>query len=239
MAAIGELAGMVGHDLRNPLTGIKNAVYYLEKKGNSISSENSRMMFDTINNCIEHSNKIINDLLDYSREIPLELKQLTPTELVSKVLDMVKVPEKVQVVRNLSDNRKIWVDENKLERVFVNLITNAVDAMSNGGKITIDSRNENNKIEFSVSDTGMGISQDVLPKIFTPLFTTKAQGMGFGLAICKRIVEAHRGTITVKNAMGGGATFIITLPTEPKHEAGGERGWINVPESLLSTMIKR
>ena len=93
-------------------------------------------------------------------------------------------------------------------------------------------------LEISFADTGTGISDEVMPKLFSPLFTTKAQGMGFGLAICKRIIEAHGGKITVKTAKGKGTTFTVTLPIEPKLEIGGEKIWINMPKSSLSMMTK-
>src|SRR5208283_2876865 len=129
-------------------------------------------------------------------------------------------------------------DSDKIKRVFINLIKNAVDAMPNGGKITIDSKEVNGSLEISFADTGTGISDEVMPKLFSPLFTTKAQGMGFGLAICKRIIEAHGGKIMVKTAKSKGTTFTVTLPIEPKLEIGGEKIWINMPKSSLSMMTK-
>jgi len=235
LAAIGELAGMVGHDLRNPLTGIKNAVYFLEKKGTEIPAEQSRAMLKTIDRCVEHSNRIISDLLDYSREIHLELRESSPRMLICESLSMIEVPSSVKVVNNLLQKQMLKVDSDKIKRVFVNLIKNAIDAMPNGGKLTIDSRVNDNNMEIYFADTGSGISDEVLPKLFSPLFTTKSRGMGFGLAICKRIVEAHGGTITVKTAKGKGTTFTVALPIEPKLEVAGEKVWINTPESLLST----
>ena len=91
---------------------------------------------------------------------------------------------------------------------------------------------------ISFEDTGVGIPEETLQKLFSPLFTTKAQGMGFGLAICKRIVEAHGGSITVKTAVNKGTTFTITLPVKPEVEVGGEKTWINMPESLLLTTTR-
>ena len=239
LAAIGELAGMVGHDLRNPLTGIKNSAYYLKKKGAEISEAQAKEMLETIDKCVDYSNKIVNDLLDYSREIRLELQETSPRNLLSEVLDMVQVPEKVEILNHLPNEPPLKVDPDKIKRVFINLIKNAIDAMPNGGKITIDSKEVNGSLEISFADTGTGISDVVLPKLFSPLFTTKAQGMGFGLAICKRIIEAHGETITVKTAKGKGTTFTITLPIELKPEIGGEKVWINMPESSLSTMTKQ
>jgi len=97
----------------------------------------------------------------------------------------------------------------------------------------------NGNFEISFEDTGTGISAEVLPKLFSPLFTTKAKGMGFGLAICKRIVEAHGGTIMVKTVRGQGTTFTVTLPIEQELDVGGESIWVNAPESSLSTMTKQ
>jgi signal transduction histidine kinase len=216
LSAIGELAGMVGHDLRNPLTGITNAAYYLEKKDLATLSEQSKEMLSIISKCVDHSNKIVNDLLDYSREIRLERKEILLETLFSETLAMVQIPKKVEVKKGFSDSTKLNVDADKFKRVFVNLIKNALDALPDGGTISLVSKEANDQVEIIFSDNGTGIPEDVLPKIFSPLFTTKAQGMGFGLAICKRIVEAHGGTIAVQTAKGNGTTFTVTLPVKIK-----------------------
>jgi signal transduction histidine kinase len=122
-------------------------------------------------------------------------------------------------------------------RVFINLIKNGLEAMQNVGTLTIESREVKGILEISFTDTGIGIPDEVLPKLFTPLFTTKAKGMGFGLAICKRIIEAHGGTITVKTASSVGTTFKIILSDE-KNSYGGERIWVEMPKSLLLTTTK-
>ena len=239
LAAIGELAGMVGHDLRNPLTGIKNSAYFLKKKGNSIPEAQSKEMLEIIDKCVDYSNKIVSDLLDYSREIRLELNESSLRRLLVEALEMITVPGGIEIINQLPDEPLLKVDTDKIKRVFINLVKNAIEAMSNVGKITIEGKEVNGNFEMSFIDTGPGISDKILPNLFLPLFTTKAQGMGFGLAICKRIIEAHGGNIAVKTAIGEGTTFKITLPIEPKFEAGGEKIWINMPESSLSTTMKQ
>ncbi len=231
LAAIGELAGMVGHDLRNPLTGIKNSAYFMKKKGNEISAAQAQEMLETIDKCVDYSNKIVNDLLDYSKEVRLELHKESLKKLLTESLSLLDIPEKVEILNQLNDSPTVKIDTDKIKRVFVNLIKNAIDAMPNGGKITVDSKQVGGSLEVSFSDAGAGINEDILPKLFSPLFTTKAQGMGFGLAICKRIIEAHSGTITVRTVKGKGTTFTLTLPIETKLELGGENTWINIPES--------
>ena len=105
-----------------------------------------------------------------------------------------------------------------MKRVFINLIKNAVDAMPNGGKLTINSEKTKEDVKITFADMGTGISKENLKKLFGPLFTTKAKGMGLGLAICKRIVEAHGGRITVESVVDRGTTFAITIPVEPKSQ---------------------
>jgi PAS domain S-box-containing protein len=213
LAAIGELAGMVGHDLRNPLSGIKNAAYYLQKK-DMCQASRSREMLDVIDMCVNHSNKIINDLLEYSRELNLDKENSSLGELIRDAFALVKVPDSIKV-RSFYDSEFVLnVDSEKMQRVFVNLIKNSIDAMPEGGEISIRSKVSKDFLELSFVDNGIGISDDVLPKLFMPLFTTKAQGMGFGLAICKRIIDAHGGKIMVETFRGKGTTFKITLPIE-------------------------
>jgi PAS domain S-box-containing protein len=238
LAAIGELAGMVGHDLRNPLQGIKNAVYFLKKKGALIPEDQAKAMLQSIEKGVDHSDKIINDLLDYARNMHLELQENSVQNVLIDALTMVRIPENVQVINTISEEPTFRIDKNKIERVFINLIKNAIDAMPNGGTITINSKQANSSVDITFADTGTGIPAEILPKIFSPLFTTKAQGMGFGLAICKRIIEAHGGTITIETEKGKGTAFKVTLPIETKQTTEGEKVRINMPEEpeyLLST----
>jgi PAS domain S-box-containing protein len=215
-AAIGELAGMIGHDLRNPLTAIKNAVYYLDRKQSASMDPKTKEMFKIIDRSVEHANKIIGNLLEYSKEISLEIEEATPKSLIDYILLMIQIPDHIKILDRTQDEPTIWVDSNKLERVFINLIKNAIDAMPEKGTLVISSRVEGENVEFTFTDTGIGMSEQTKSKIFMPLFTTKAQGMGFGLAICKRIIEAHGGRITVESSLSKGTTFSLTLPMEQK-----------------------
>ncbi len=135
LAAIGELAGMVGHDLRNPLSGIKNSAYFMKKKGSEISQIQSKEMLEIIDRCVDYSNKIVNDLLDYSRDIRLELQECSPRQLITESLAMVQVPENVKIVNNLLHKQTLMADPDKMKRVFINLVKNAIDAMPQRRKI--------------------------------------------------------------------------------------------------------
>lgn len=235
LAAIGELAGMVGHDLRNPLTGIAGAAYFLKAKYASKLDERGKEMLGIIEKDIDYSNKIINDLLEYSREVKLELTETNPRTISEEVLSQVRVPRRVRIVDRTEDEPKFRVDVKKMLRVFTNIIKNAVDAMPKGGTLTIRSMKSNGKVVFSFSDTGIGMSEETLNKLWIPLFTTKAKGMGFGLPVCKRFVEGHGGKISVESVEGEGSTFTVTLPLEPRVEKEkAEEVWVNMPESVLS-----
>jgi two-component system NtrC family sensor kinase len=126
------------------------------------------------------------------------------------------VPLRSIFINHIEKETWIWVNPDKMTRVFINLIKNALDAMPEKGTLAINSCQTKECLKIAFSDTGKGIPEETLPKLFTPLFTTKAQGMGFGLAICKRIIEAHQGSIAVETTLNKGTTFTITLPLNPK-----------------------
>jgi len=236
LAAIGEIAAMVGHDLRNPLTGIGAATYYLRKKFGSTIDMKAAEMFELIEKDIAHANNIITDLLEYSREIRLECTETNPKFLVNEALRLVEFPQNIHVVDSTQSEPQIVVDSERMKRVFVNIIKNAIDAMPDGGTFTITSNESNGNLEIGFIDTGIGMSEDVFRKIWTPLFTTKATGMGLGLPICKRFVEAHRGTISVQSVVGKGTKFTVTIPVKCESQ-GGKSKWKNPQESsLLMTM---
>jgi PAS domain S-box-containing protein len=239
LAAIGQVAAMVGHDLRNPLTGISGAAYYLKMKLGPKAEKRMIQMLEIIEKDIQYSNKIITDLMEYSKEIKLELTETTPKSIIAESISLIQIPEKVQLADSTLNEPRIKMDFDKMKRVFANFIKNAVEAMPQEGKLTISSRASKSDVELTFVDTGAGMAKEVLEKIWTPFFTTKAKGMGLGLAICRRIIEAHQGKISVESIFGEGTTFTITIPIEPKPRVeGGEKVWVNMPESLLSTTTK-
>jgi signal transduction histidine kinase len=215
LKAIEELAAMVGHDLRNPLTGISSATYYLKSKVKPEPGSRMEEMFRVINKDIEYSNKIVNDLLDYSRKIRVEFTDTNLKELLKESLALVNIPSNTQVTVSAEEDLNVRVDPDKLKRVFVNILKNSTEAMATGGTLMIKAKTAKDKIKIMFSDTGPGIPKETLEKLFTPLFTTKPKGMGLGLAICKRLVEAHGGTITAESTPRKGTTFTVTIPTKP------------------------
>ncbi|MCW4003385.1 MAG: ATP-binding protein [Candidatus Bathyarchaeota archaeon] len=226
-AAIGETAGMVGHDLRNPLTGIANAAYYLKKKYFKKIDKTGKEMLTIIETNIEYSNKIINDLLDYSKNVNLDaLTRTTPKAITSEALAMITLPPNIQVTNQTQATPEINVDFVKVKRVLINIIKNSIDAMPEGGSLTLQSEQKDNITKIILADTGPGISEENQKNLFKPLFTTKAKGMGFGLAICQRIIEAHKGKIVVESTPSKGTKVVIELPSDIQN---GSRRFENKP----------
>jgi sensor domain CHASE-containing protein len=239
LAAIGQLAAMVGHDLRNPLTGIAGATYYLKTKLEATMNAKAKEMVETIEKAIAHSDRIISDLLKYAEEMKLDVFETEPKSMLSGVLSHVKVPSNVTILDKTHETPRIKCDQEKMKTVFAKLIENAFDAMPNGGMLTVESTDVKEGVAISFSDTGVGIPSEVMTKIWSPLFTTKAKGMGLGLTICKRIVEAHGGTISAESSVEKGSIFTITIPSNPRIKQEDSEIFMAIPEHPLSTLEKQ
>ena len=218
LATIGETASMVGHDLRNLLQGIAGAVYYLATKERPKLSRRGRKMLQLIEEGIGRSDKIIDDLLEYSRELRLELSETNLKPIIEDALAKVKIPKGIRVVNSTKNQPSMRLDLEKMRRVFLNLTVNAVDAMPKGGTLTITSTRSGDNVDITFKDTGEGMTAETLAKLWSPLFTTKAKGMGFGLPVARRLVEAHGGSISVESKLGRGSTFTVRLPIKRELE---------------------
>lgn len=217
LAAIGQLAGGVAHDLRNPLGAIKNAVYYLRTKlrTTDLALSNPRIpqFMQIVDEEVDRSNQILTDLMSLARTAPLNLSPTDLGVLIDDISSSVKMGPVTRLAKQMAlDLPRVLVDVEQLRRVFTNLAANASDAMPDGGLLTITSRKENGLVEVDFQDTGTGIEENELTKVFEPLFTTKAMGTGLGLAICQEIVSKHGGIIGVTSVKGVGSTFTVIMP---------------------------
>ncbi|HLN46070.1 MAG TPA: HAMP domain-containing sensor histidine kinase, partial [Candidatus Sulfotelmatobacter sp.] len=162
---------------------------------------------------IEYINKIVLDLQDLARPLNPHAEESDLKLIIDKLLTKYGLPENVEVnVKVEPAARKFVADTSFINRIMHNLVSNAVQAMPNGGKLTIDAYKDEEDIVISVEDTGVGIAEQVKSKLFTPMFTTKAKGQGFGLVVIKRMTEALGGTVTFESELGKGTRFIICLP---------------------------
>ena len=223
MAAIGQMAAMLGHDIRNPLQSIIGAADNLEKRLDPTNAQANKML-TIIKDGVDYSNQIINDLLDFSRDLRLELSESTPRTVIRETINHVVLPANIQVSDLTEESPIINIDEGKMERALRHIVENAVQAMPDGGELKISSKRLDDEIEIVITDTGIGMTKEVLREIFTPLFTTKAKGIGLGLAISRRIVEAHGGSITVQSKTREGSCFRVKLPIGTNRKGIGIHG---------------
>jgi signal transduction histidine kinase len=218
LVTIGETAGMVGHDIRNPLQSIEGAVYLAKEELQSLPADSPERkelqeILEIIRRQTGYIDRIVADLQDFSRTPMVQFRETNLQELVADALSMTEIPENIQVqILIQEDLQTVQVDSVCLKRVLLNLIENAAHAMPNGGELTIKAFKQEECTHIHVEDTGICILEENKPKIFTPLFTTKAKGQGFGLAVCKKLVEAHNGEITFESKAGKGTVFKIKLP---------------------------
>jgi len=222
LAAIGQLAAMVGHDLRNPLQAIENAAYYLNNELPRLPVPQKVMeMLQVLNDSVDYADKIIRDLKDFASAKKPILEKTDINAIVKSALSQVGARKNVELITELNHLPKIEVDIDMIKRVFLNLAINGIQAMEKGGTITLSTKKTNGFVEASFKDTGVGISKENMEKLFMPFFTTRAKGMGMGLPICKKFVEAHGGSIQVESEEGKGSTFTVKLPI--RQENGGEK----------------
>lgn len=219
-AVIGELATMIGHDMRNPLQVITNMQYILDSALNKMSPEEHsilmkygiRDIFNRIGGEILYLNKIISDLQDYSRVITPEREINNLEPLFEDLILKLSPPDSITVIKEIESGISIRVDRLLFMKVMENIITNAIQAMQKGGVLTIKAGLKSEIISIFISDTGVGIPEDAKARIFDPLYTTKPKGTGLGLAVCKRLIEAQGGTISLKETSSKGTAFEVNLP---------------------------
>lgn len=225
MSAIGQLAAGIAHEIRNPLSIIEGARYYLAQTMEGENSPVTGEYLDYIKHEVERTNRFIDTLLQLSRSEAPDFEQLDVNSILenSSVLMRKQLSDnKINLVKNLScDIPNILGDPNQLWQVFINIMINSIQALPDGGEIRIDTglcKGSSDRIFISFSDTGLGISKEFLSNIFNPFFTTKSTGTGLGLSICNKIVEEHQGRILVSSEKGKGTTFMVELLVNPSIE---------------------
>lgn len=214
LAALGQIAGTIGHELRNPLAVMEMSLHLLAPHEND--SPVLQRHIGRLKTQVELCASIVRDLMDLSRDRP---PNRTPTILRDVVDDaLASIPEGANVERHLEleSGATCTLDALQFRQLLVNLVTNAIQAASTGAHgVRLTVRHESDAIHVRVEDDGRGIADDIKSKIFEPLFTTRSRGVGFGLALCRRIAEQHGGQIHAENRPEGGARFEATLPCMP------------------------
>ena len=211
LAAIGQLAATVAHEIRNPLGGIRGFAALLAR---DIDQKDPRARL--VEKVLEGSKaleRVVTELLEFTRPLQLQLQNVPLREIVESAFAYVDIDSNAIAIKNEVDQAtRVAADADKLRQVLLNIIINAKQSMIQGGSIRAASISNDGWVELRVIDTGCGMDEQQREQIFSPFFTTKEKGTGLGLAIAAKIVEAHGGRISAESAPGAGSTFTITLP---------------------------
>lgn len=220
LATIGQLAGSIGHELRNPLSTIDSSVFLLQARMNRLNIDDPQLHkhHQKIAAQVRQCGKIIDNLLDLARDRPPQRKRAPVSELVQKGIELAALPPEVQVDFQWQDEDVIDGDIDDLSHVIANLLTNAAQAQGGQGSIRVSSERYKGGTAIRVSDSGPGVPIEIRHRIFDALFTTRARGTGLGLALCRRILYAHGGEIDLEPS-GPGATFRVWVPDRAAAEA--------------------
>jgi two-component system, NtrC family, sensor histidine kinase HydH len=212
LAAVGQLAASVGHELRNPLAAVRNANAFIAKKVKANGADPKVIQFaDLVEKELDVCAKIIGDLLDFARERPLVLAPVPLRDLVEDAISLVPV-SKVEILNRVPGDLSVpLLDKEQFRQVLINLVQNAVEAMEprGHGKVSVEAEKQDGVFRLKIEDDGPGMPQATVDKVFEPLFTTKVKGTGLGLAIVAGIVKRHQGTIAVTSKVDRGTTFTI------------------------------
>ena len=208
LSAIGELSARLAHDLRNPLTVIKGSIEIVKAKNNKDETGFSSKQIGMMERAVASMSHQIDDVLEFVKIHTLRTSRNSLLETIGLSIAKIKNQEQLSIIIPEKDVEFVY-DTDKLEVVFDNILSNAIDALQGQGKITFRINDFETEVTIEIKDSGNGASDDILPKIFEPLFTTKQKGTGLGLASCKSIIEQHGGTIYAKNKP---SAIIIKLP---------------------------
>ncbi len=216
LAAIGQMASVVGHEIRNPLAVINNSIYFIKTKANAAGAPDPKITkhISIIESEIRQANGIIDEILGFARTRELNPKVMSLNNYLEDLTMSFPVPPHVELVKHFApENPYVNIDPDEMAQALRNLIKNGIEVMPEHGKVYVRSEVvEGNMVRVDVEDTGPGMPKETLEKIFAPFFTTKARGTGLGLAVVKKVADRHKGRVEVTSTVGQGTCFKIFLP---------------------------
>jgi len=214
LSALGQMAATVGHELRNPLGAVTNSLYLIRNASKVDGDDRLRRQLDTADREVAAATLIVSDLLEFSRGRAPMPTSVDIDELVSEALSVAPPPHGVSVNRSGQRPPPLRADRDQLRQVILNVVSNAYQAMPDGGDLAITTATEDDSVRVTIADSGAGMDAETRQRLFEPFFTRKTKGTGLGLAVSKRIIEDHAGTISVASEEGAGSVFTLQLPVE-------------------------
>jgi PAS domain S-box-containing protein len=214
---LGQLAGGVAHELRNPLASIANAVAVLERRLDAPIDQDVATALTIVREEVWAANHIISDLLDYARIRPPTCRPALVGEIVDAALELKSIPAEISVERQVTEELELVADERQIRDALGNLVRNALEAMPAGGTLRITAEADADTVTLVVADTGQGVPDFLQPLLFEPLVSSKPMGLGLGLATARALVENHGGTLRCVSTGGPGARFEIVLPRNARN----------------------
>jgi signal transduction histidine kinase len=217
IAALGRAAAQVAHEVKNPLAGLLLYALHLKSKASKFS-ESETYLVDKIVDTINHLNSRVEQILGFARPVSLNVRSENLNLIINDVLELLRpqmAANNVEVRRSVGDEIFVMIDESSMRGALLNLILNAIEAMPQGGVLSIGAEQSVDTVRLEVTDTGRGIGDEEAKKIFEPFYTTKEQGLGLGMPYAKKIIDQHAGTISLKSQPGEGTTISITLQAPP------------------------
>jgi signal transduction histidine kinase len=218
IAALGRAAAQVAHEVKNPLAGLLLYAHHLKSKATNFS-ESEVYLVDKIVDTINHLNSRVEQILGFARPVNLNVRSENLSDIINDVLELLRpqlAANKVEVRLSIDHDAKVMADQSSVRGALMNLMLNAIEAMPQGGTLSIAADEIGDTLRLEITDTGRGIAEEEAKKIFEPFYTTKAQGLGLGMSYAKRIIEQHGGTIALSSRPGEGTTLSIALPAAQK-----------------------
>ncbi|MEW6583974.1 MAG: ATP-binding protein [Nitrospirota bacterium] len=226
LSGIAQLAKSIAHEIRNPLNFISLSIDHLRKKY-APSDNSDREAFESLITSIKHEiqrlNKLVGDFLDYGKPLRLSLQETDLNRMIGEVVGLVQAKaekDRISIHTRPGYLPNLSLDPELIKTCIFNVILNAFQAMPSGGDLTVTTKAENGKALIVFEDTGVGVSKDILPKLFDPFFSTKNTGLGLGLAMTKRVVEEHGGKADFQSTEGKGSVITLILPMSDQQGTG-------------------
>jgi signal transduction histidine kinase len=222
IAALGRAAAEVAHEVKNPLAGLLLYALHLQSKATNLGESEARLV-NKIVDTIHHLNSRVEQILGFARPMSLTLESGNLNEMVNDILELLRpqlVANEVKVELSMDRPTYGMFDGSSMRGALMNLILNAIEAMPEGGTLSVTTRQTDQKLQLEIKDTGRGIGEEEAKRIFEPFYTTKEHGLGLGMPYALRVIEQHDGTVSVSSKNGEGTTLRIELPAMKKEVAG-------------------